>query len=201
MAGFLEVFPDTHMMIEAGCPAMDAFDIEDETFADVIMAIEREKGMHPLSVEEICGSMAVYTASFGGGAEVWELAGFLRQSNERYPRIGIKDIASLNYDVSELGSLWVAPDFRRQGVGTELIRSATHTARHNGLTPFAICNEPGQAVFESFGYTPVGEVGDEVIEIYPPDFGEYTGMLKIWYAGIADFVGGVIARYAEAREA
>jgi ribosomal protein S18 acetylase RimI-like enzyme len=66
-------------------------------------------------------------------------------------------------DAGHLISMWVAPEARRQGVGSALIDAVVHWARTRGLSRLVLdvveTNTSAIAVYSRKGFVPNGEVG------------------------------------------
>jgi ribosomal protein S18 acetylase RimI-like enzyme len=66
--------------------------------------------------------------------------------------------------VAELASMWVRPDARGQGVGSELVASVEAWARQAGASQLRLGvaegNEPAIALYRRHGFAATGEIGD-----------------------------------------
>jgi GNAT superfamily N-acetyltransferase len=78
-------------------------------------------------------------------------------------------------DAGYLISMWVAPEARRQGIGSALVDAVVHWARTHGLSRLLLDvgegNTPAIALYTRKGFVPSGEAGtlppprDHVCEI------------------------------------
>jgi ribosomal protein S18 acetylase RimI-like enzyme len=70
-------------------------------------------------------------------------------------------------DIAHLISMWVAPEVRRQGVGSALVDAVVHWARaqalHRVVLDVAETNGPAMALYTRKGFTPTG-----VVTAFPP---------------------------------
>ena len=66
-------------------------------------------------------------------------------------------------DAAYLVSMWVAPEGRRQGIGSALVDTVVQWARAEGMTRLLLdvseLNEPAIAFYTRKGFVPTGEVG------------------------------------------
>lgn len=58
-------------------------------------------------------------------------------------------------NMSEVGTLWVPDDFRRQNIAGRLVEAATEEVVSEGSVPYAFCNSLSLPVFIRSGYDPV----------------------------------------------
>lgn len=106
--------------------------------------------MRTVTVPQLQSSRRIFIAADEAG-----FAGHLRE----LPRTFV-DLSSHGRDlfVSELGSMWVHPLYRGQGIARRLVAAATETVLADGHIPMAVCNTDGRHTFERAGYHCVGSL-------------------------------------------
>ena len=91
--------------------------------------------------------LATFVAS-AGGADVGLVRGALHDQSP---------------DVAYLISMWVAPEARRQGIGSALVEAIVQWARAQGLRQVLLdvseANVPAMAFYTRKGFVPTGKVG------------------------------------------
>lgn len=58
----------------------------------------------------------------------------------------------------EIGTVCVEKDYRKQGIGAELVALVTKLASDKGMTLYAFCNDKSLPIFEKQGYEAASEV-------------------------------------------
>lgn len=71
-----------------------------------------------------------------------------------------------------LADVFVTPDARGRGVGTELIGGVTRTLKPLGLRRFALFTADAHAFYERFGFTPLPDAEGWMM-LAGPDFGTF----------------------------
>ncbi len=122
--------------------------------------------MVPVTIEGLHQSYSCMGAYALNGADR-ELVGFARQLRRDDVLVDEERVC-----VTELGTLWVSPERRGQGIGETLLTHATNLMTVVGFLPVAVCNEDSRKLFERVGYEPVASMWSRagrhrIVEVYP----------------------------------
>lgn len=143
---------------------------QDDKFSDnelqIICRNINYEDMAPANVEKFRESYAMVGA-YACHDNQRKLVGFSRLVER-----GQMSVSDKYIDVIEVGSVWVEPDSRGQGIGSELIKQCSILANDVKALPIAVCNDDSFPVFEEVGYIAVGKMQSvggrlRVIEMYP----------------------------------
>jgi len=157
-------------------------DFGEDNIEKLIEGINNED-MRRVSVTDIAGSYAAIAAFNNLEPDKRELVGFARQVKRDVLATSVGKLC-----VVEVGSVWVDPDYRGQGIGQTLIDRSTEIMRIVGFIPIAVCNQHSRNNFEKAGYVPIGtmpsttEGNQRIVEMFEPPIDWYVR--ERWQSGV-----------------
>lgn len=104
---------------------------------------DEELQMLPVTVQDIFAKYVCYVAQ-DTEAEQPQFAGFIAATQ---PEI------HGNNSMSEVGTMYIAPQYRKQGIATLLLHAITTDLEGQDITPFAFVNPNSKPIFTNTGYT------------------------------------------------
>ncbi len=158
-------------------------------YMDTITTGVASENMRGVTPQDILASYALY---FARNTEGNELMGTVRQLPRTYLQTEFDDNRVC---ISELGTLWVDPQFRGRNVAENLVRVASNLMDVSSIVPVAVCNPAGRRIFEHerVGFVPVAAMpSGRVVEIFPP--GLDWQRREMWDQGMQD---SIVAQMAE----